>query len=228
MILPFSINCPWVTPDGEKIPTDFKRKICQKIKIHTFREGHRWKAGAKVHFYMANPRNNGVRFQPPVDAVENWFSEVSSVTHSRGKFPQIEERVFQESFTPLLDGFENYKIRVDAIQGVSVQFMLWIDDFEAVKVSFNQVTHEIKHIRMGGFEESTQIKNMVSDVMLKTIAQNDGLSEIGFLRWFINSTKDRKDKESTGQILHWTPFRYVADIGAGITDSFVGETETIF
>lgn len=209
MILPFSINCPWVTPDGQKIPTDFKRKICQKIKIHTFRKGERWKAGTKIHFYMANPRNGGVKFQPTLEAVENWFSEKSQITFSRKKFPIVDRKVFEEEFTPLCHGVEEYRIRVDynGAPSPGLLFNLEIEGLHIVSCIFDLVTHEVKHISKS------------NAYPLELIAKNDGLSEVEFLRWFINSLKDSKTKESIGQIIHWTPFRYVADIGAEITDS---------
>lgn len=209
MILPFSEHCPWTEPNGQRPKTDFQPKICQGIKIHTFRDGQRWKQGAKIHFYLRNPRNGGVAFTPPFNVVDQWMSNEAEGIWPKKMLSEFTQKHLEEHFTPLVHGVENYKIRVDynGAQSPCVLFNLEIEELHVVCCNFNLVTHEIKH-----FAPS----NVYS---LKVIAENDGLSEVGFLRWFANSAKDKKEKESTGQIIHWTPFRYVADVDAQITDS---------
>lgn len=79
MILSFSKHFPWRDKKRQLIPTNFKLKLWQKNKIHTFRLGKRWKAGQKIHAYENNPRNGGQKFgiterhgEDKCYKVENW------------------------------------------------------------------------------------------------------------------------------------------------------------
>lgn len=65
MILGFMKKLPW----GE--PTNFKEKIIKGHKAHTFRAGHRWKPGHKIHMHTGN-RYKPEKFNPAVINADWW------------------------------------------------------------------------------------------------------------------------------------------------------------
>jgi len=61
MLLTFKRHYPITLPPYKPMrATNFRLKIEQGIKIHSFRLGRRWKPGNYIHFWEESPRNNGM------------------------------------------------------------------------------------------------------------------------------------------------------------------------
>jgi len=213
MILSFSEFMPWANPKGGKIRTYFLYNAQVGRKKHTFRMDGRWTPGMKIHPYSNNPRNGGKPFNFQVQHAENWHSELTGKTLHKTQFDfcPITYLPSHKQAVPLLDGFEPFKFRFEELGENGTMVALYIDEALMFSVNYNIIDNTVTH------------KDGRQYLRLCEIAEKDGLKTSDFLRWFIHLSRKHGQKEITGKLLHWTPFRYVADRGI---DPFIHPDET--
>lgn len=107
-------------------------------------------------------------------------------------------------------GTERWDMSFNATQGASFLIRMSIEGVLFFTVTY--CTYSKKIFYSVPYSEGDEAR-------LKQISENDGLSPEDFLRWFIHLRNKYGVKEMSGQIVHWTALRYIADISAEITDS---------
>ena len=106
-----------------------------------------------------------------------------------------------------VDGTEIWRMTIDETGTGWTYVRIYINSAMSVFVKYNPFDHSLDFPYTG------------DDERLESIASKDGLKPSEFVRWFVHSARKAKKKELEGQIVHWTPFRHVADVAATITDS---------
>ena len=174
MILSFARKTPW----GEL--TDFRRKVAELEKIHTFRMGNRWRPGMKIHFWDSSPRSKGSAKLAP----EEFFLEESGVS------------ICKEVRYSRPDEYGVKRVLVKSVQDFEMQFNF---DVEA--------EHWQMFLRIDGkLIGEPDYEKGLSEV--REVCENDGLSIDWFVRWFVHSAIKKETSILTGQVVHWTNFRY--------------------
>lgn len=213
MIVGFSTFMPWVEVGGQRIETDFERKCTEGEKKHTFRQfrknGQLWKPDNKLHFYSGgSPRNGGQPFNIKMEHSKRWNVRGAGIYYS-GACMEREfgrDHIFsQEEATPIVDGVETFKFTRAEI-GDRTEIHLYINE-----------AHMFEAVIYGNGEVMAKTPDMSGT--LAEISRNDGLSPENFLKWFRHSMRKHEVKIFEGQLIHWTPLRYVESIEATITDS---------
>lgn len=194
MILSFSRTFPW------KEKTEFVRKIQEGIKQHTFRIGHRWKVGMKIHFWDQNPRSTMMMPKPKpfnvkVSRSNGWFENgktkfVNDVNEYA--FPTM--LVSQKEAVPVVSHIENWEMNLSYDVHNQLIFQLRIED--------QSVSYIQNHI----------YSSTCPSFFLEDVAKRDGFdSPEDFIRWFawdLTINKNINSLSMEGQIIHWTNKTY--------------------
>lgn len=198
MILSFSRKFPW----GDK--TEFVRKIQQGIKQHTFRIGHRWKVGDKIHFWDQNPRSTMInpkpsRFNIPIGMAEKWIDQNGLVCDG-DKISVVKKFIPEQSLAvPIVSHIENWKIEVNRYNRLDYTFRLTIGD-QSILYSFTPQLNLICH------------GTTLNYFTLEEVSNRDGFdSREDFIRWFawdILTKKNINSLSMEGQVIHWTNNTY--------------------
>lgn len=193
MILSFSRTFPW------KDKTEFVRKIQEGIKQHTFRIGHRWKVGMKIHFWDQNPRST--MMTPKPKAFTTKLGHAASWKDNNGLLITNEElKRFDQlipdhkRYFPLVSHIENWKMDIELHNETDYKFRLQIEDESVLYV----VTPKMKLDCHG---------STCPSFFLEEVAKRDGFdSPQDFVRWFTWDVfkKNIKSLSMEGQIIHWT------------------------
>lgn len=192
---------------GNKLETQFQHKVQNGHKIHTFRTDKRWKPGMKIHPYSGNPRNGGAEFNIQIQHAANWYLPSRRKNYPREQLGRLKHvwpinyiPKHQEA-VPIVDGLESFEMAIHEFGANGTMVQLWIDEVKMFEVTYRPIESEIRFKDGRDFERLTEIAN------------NDGLSGMDFLRWFIQLSRKSGEKVITGPIIHWTPKRYVGGTG---------------
>lgn len=130
MILSFKKQFPWKGTDGKPAETNFKQKILDGIKIHTFREdpNQRWHAGRKIHMAA------GVRTKNYFCFLESECVSVQSIHIQYEWFHQV-----MMDLKVIVDGDLKYHIQDNGIHTDGTVFIEQLaknDGFDSVEDFF--------------------------------------------------------------------------------------------
>ena len=167
------------TPDKEL--TNFRSKILSFDKFHTLRVGDFWKVGMFIHFWDMAPRKINTVFPKP----EEFFIEPGSqLAEEYGVKFNFDKKA--KIYRPIVQAVEYWQMNFSdrLFMGHTHLETLCYGKYDLLKLCFRDHS------------------------CLKKIAQNDGLSHDQFCAWFEHAAHRKKKDILTGQIIHWTNFRY--------------------
>ena len=192
MLLSFKRNYPW---GGE---TNFVQKIIQGEKIHTFRIGDRWRPGMFIDFWDESPRNKWADPKP------EWFGVGEPAGAKKWSFHPEKGMML-----PMAVSIETWEMRFSRLH----EFW-WFTLVIGGVFKWEAIVYQ--NVPTGGPEEFMDIAfdktnyESISDPCekLETIAKNDGLELLQFVKWFDHSSREKMLDVIKGQIIHWTDKAY--------------------
>lgn len=169
MLLTYSRLSPW------KSETDFKAKIQTQQKIHTFRDGKRWRSGMRIDFWDESPRNTR-KVPPPAPIVVS-----PSCATFWGVFKDKEGNPIEK---PLVAAVEDYK------------WEFW-DVVEGMEGYNPEATRQIGYDLWIG-------ERHIDEKLINLVAKRDGFESVrDFVNWFDWSRTKKGVDSLEGQVIHW-------------------------
>lgn len=167
------------TPDGEV--TNFRDKVIHLDKIHTFRVGSFWKPGLFIHFWDMAPRKINKVFPKPEEFFLEYGDEIVEKHGVEFKFDKN-----SKIYRPIVQEVEYFQMNFEQ--------HLFATNYRLVRMWYGRYD---------------QLKLCTRDsLVFGAIAKKDGLTHDQFCSWFEHTAAKKKAQILTGQIIHWTNYRY--------------------